>query len=215
MDYINIVQSINKVAVIAFFAILLLIGVEIFMMFKGKKKSLIKIPDFDPKFGKAAKVATTTVASGSMPASKSMVRMLVISTLLLILFGLMAVFGHYTLSNREVKNAIPQPVPLPQVELVESDGIIVFGQDWKKIQPQNISVTEGEMLYIGVATVKGTDIDKARIKINKPAWELTDETTQFNKQNSVYYVSYTIATSESSLKIDAQLHSKMDGWLEE
>ena len=217
MNYVSIIQSINKVAIIAFFAIVVLIVVEVSMMMKGKgKKETVKIPDFDPKFGEVAKGASTKTQLEIPGQKKSMIRMLIISSLLLILFGLMAVFGNYMLINQKTNDSkTPDVTPQPQIELVNSEGILIFNSTWQKIQLKNIPVGEGEVLYIGVATVKGTDIDKARIKINKKDWGIVDEVKAYNKDKGVFYMQYTIATDESSLKIDAQLHSKEDGWLAE
>jgi hypothetical protein len=36
---------------------------------------------------------------------------------------------------------------------------------------------------------------------------------QYNAEKKMYYKEYVVATGESRLKIDAQLHSATDGWL--
>lgn len=187
------------------------------MMFKEKKKkSAIKIPNFDPKFGDQAKIATTKAMVNNPKRMKSMIRLLVVTTLLLVLFGLMAVFGNYMLSQQStsISSVTPTTSP-PRIELVDSSGIIIFDSNWDKIKLENIAVTDGDILYVGVETVKNADIDKARIKINKKDWILGDETRAFNKEKQVFYIQYKIATDESSLKIDAQLHSRQDSWLQE
>ena len=68
-------------------------------------------------------------------------------------------------------------------------------------------------VYVGIQTIDEADIDRARIKINEKDWNVAHITSQFNKDKKVYYREYTIASGESKLKIDAQLHSETDGWL--
>ncbi len=53
----------------------------------------------------------------------------------------------------------------------------------------------------------------ARIKINQGEWDDQSITTNFNKEKNVFYRKYQLATNEAFLKIEAQLHSTVDGWL--
>jgi hypothetical protein len=75
------------------------------------------------------------------------------------------------------------------------------------------ALESGYKVFIGVKNISGIDIDKARIRINADKWNLEDETSKLEIKTGLFYKEYQIATNETKLKIEAQLHSQTEGWL--
>ena len=220
MDYVSLLQSVNKVAIIAFFIILVFIGVEVSWIMKGKKKNeKIEIPDFSNRFGQKVKVATIKQDIPQKNTTRSTPRKFIILTLLCALIGLVTLFILYINPLEQLTNKKPskviQPVITPIIEVVESEGIYLYTKNWKKLQDKTVTLDSLDSIFIGVHTIDGVPIDRARIRVNKNTWNISDETVLFDSTYGVYYKEYSIATNESQLKIDAQLHSKEDGWLSE
>jgi hypothetical protein len=210
MNYLFLIQSINKIALIAFSLTLLLIVYEVILMIKGRKNSgKIKIPDFNPKYAQSAKVANIKVSTPSTfqttpVGMKHNGRLIIIAILVLILFGLIALLTQY-IDLPSLKAQKKPAVVQTELKVVESDGIMLFNTSWKKLEGDIVSIHEGDMIRIGVT----------RIRINSSIWTPTDETIKFNKETDVFYRDYNIASNASSLKIDAQLYSDSGGWLGE
>lgn len=112
------------------------------------------------------------------------------------------------------------PTNTPQanvvVEEVVSHGIKIYDNKWQELKGTIAAeLAPGDTVYCALETIPSADIDRARIRVNATVWQLTDITQQFNKNLNVYYRECKVATSESKLKIEAQLHSVKDGWLGE
>jgi len=75
------------------------------------------------------------------------------------------------------------------------------------------NIRSGEVIYIALENISGSDIDRARIRVNTDSWSISDETDLYNSQKKIFYRQYQVASNESVLKIEAQLHSRADGWL--
>ena len=117
-------------------------------------------------------------------------------------------------SNSPSKKA-ESNAPKIVIQEISSLGLKVFTNSWVEVNEGDTGRTlkPGAKLYLGIQTIEEADIDRARIKVNEKDWNVAHITSQFNKEKKVYYREYTIASGESKLKIDAQLHSVADGWL--
>jgi len=71
----------------------------------------------------------------------------------------------------------------------------------------------GKKVYVGIENINDPNIDMARIKINQGEWDKDSITTNFNQEKNIFFREYFLSTNEAFLKIEAQLHSKIDGWL--
>lgn len=228
MDYSTIIQNLNKIAVGAFVAVLGLIIFETWMMLKSKKKknTVVDIPDFNLNSTTATKAVASVVQPAPVvqtppivPVGKSKPHLAFIVFLIVVLSGLLMVSGYYFYSNssnttNESEITTSNTTQAQQTKLVESSGIMLFNNKWERIHAENVQASPGDLIFIGVETVAGSDIDKARIRVNKQAWGVEDETTNTNSQYGVFYREYTISSEESKLEIDAELHSFSNGWLQ-
>jgi hypothetical protein len=106
--------------------------------------------------------------------------------------------------------------PLVEEKTVTSEGILIFDENFNLLKDEDLNKLEPQKkIIIGIKTLEGAEIDKARIRINRNIWRLEDETKKFENKNKVFYIEYEPASEESRLKIEAQLHSIKDGWLGE
>lgn len=132
---------------------------------------------------------------------------------MLLLFGIISVAG--LLFGNSQQSSVPVP-PAPQVQEVKSTGIKIYDNRWVEIPGESTDVLrEGDLLYIGVVSVRGANIDMARIKINEPVWSPQHTTTKYNPAFNVYYREYVISPTDVELEIEGQLHDKSTGWLSE
>lgn len=226
MDFTLTIQSLNKIAVGAFVFVLILIIFETYMMLKNdkKKKVITSLPDFNGGMKQKTVVAPPPVQQVKIPEVRkgSTSKKVYVGLLLVVLLGLMGATGYYFYSQSVPSTQKVAQTPSgtsdtaeSQVKTVESSGIILFDATWERIYSENIESELGDKIYIGIETVAGSDIDKARIRVNKEVWGAEDEVTAINNEKGVYYKEYVVATSEPTLKIDAQLHSRSGGWLSE
>lgn len=213
MDIIGILISLNKISLVALVVTVGFLFYQIYLLKKeteNKKKKLV-IPDF--KEGNATPFAQQSkilVPQEKQLYTKSSILPIIIGAVFLVIFGLIFVFGLLQSGAGRSQN----PIPTAAVNFVASKGIAIYNQNWvrladsmlKKIQP-------GEHIVVGIASVKGSDVDMARIRLNKNKWTQDDITYQFNRQMNLFYKEFVISTGESSLKFEAELHSKEDGWL--
>jgi hypothetical protein len=102
------------------------------------------------------------------------------------------------------------------VQEVQSSGIKIYNANWEEISGDTTdTLNGGDRIYVGIAMVVGSDIDKARIKVNSAEWTINDITADYNSQYNVFYKPYIIKENETKLEIEAQLYSKTKGWLSE
>lgn len=213
--FIEFVASINKVALIAFFAVFCFLIYEIKKIGgERKKREKPTVPQFNDKVQQAPAAMNSTplppiLTTPTNGKEKSPILMIIIGVTTIIgVIALVIVF--YNTSQKERKSAASIPI----IREIQSAGLKVYDKNWVEIDGKNASkVKPGEKLYIGIQTIVEADIDRARIKVNTPDWQISDITTLFNQARKVYYKEYSVATGTAQLKIDAQLHSASDGWL--
>lgn len=214
MDIISFLSSINKISLLAFAATLGFLSYEIYLLQKEKNKSKKPIV---PEFNINTKV-NPDIKAPVIGQTKTVVKhsnfFIILLIVLLVIFGAISALGFMNLKSSSVDTA--KNVPTPQVELLTSSGVKLFKEDFSVLNDvEAANLKPSNTIVVGVATVAGSDIDWARIRINKLVWSPEDTTTSFDEKNKVFYVKHMIATGESRLKIEAQLHSKADGWLGE
>lgn len=212
--FIDFVVSINKVALVAFFAVLAFLIFEIKKMVDEKrKKEKPVVPQFNDKMQQKPAAVNSTPLPALIPLKKDEKGG---NPLLMIAIGVISLIGvtilmvtSYTTSVKKQRTAA-----IPIVREIQSAGLRVYDANWMQIEnKKNEKAKPGEKLYIGLQTIVESDIDRARIKVNSNDWQISDITTLFNPKLKVYYREYIVATGTAQLKIDAQLHSASDGWL--
>lgn len=212
MEFIEALPLVNKISLFIFIIIFFVLGYEMVALKKeGKKKKFPDIPAFD-----ASKFATPLQMSKIIGAQeKQLVAKKKNNYALYIVIALFIIFGALTFvgfANRPASKTAQSPQPTPAVTYITSKGIRIFDITWKEIKDA-VSLKQGDKIYIGIETVQQVDIDMARIRVNEQQWREDQTTTLFNQENRVFYREHTIASGESRLQVQAQLHSKADGWL--
>lgn len=212
MDIIYFLSSINKLSLVAFLITLVVLVYEIRLLQREKLfRVKPKIPKFDESANPQLVQATTLIINKPEKVTKVNNLVIIVLVVLLIIFGLAVFFGF---SNYNQKSAQSTLGPTPIVNIVTSKGIKIFDNQFNPISDLQLSnIKPGEEIIIGIATVKDANIDRARIRVNKADWLTNDITVAFSPKNQIYYLKYIVATGESKLKIEAQLHSVIDGWL--
>ncbi len=209
--------SINKIALIAFFAVFCFLIFEIKKTIDDKKK---KEKPVVPQFNNTVQVnapvaANNTPLPAQVPIKKNVKEgnpylMIVIASVSLIGVTVLIYFS-YTINQQKQKVAATS---VPIIKEVSSAGLMVYDSKWKEIGSDKKNQAKyGDKIIIGIQTIVEADIDRARIKINSKDWQISDITTLFNPSLKVYYKEYVVATGTAQLKIEAQLHSASDGWL--
>lgn len=216
---IEFVLSINKIALLAFFAVLGFLIFEVKKMNdEKKKKEKPVIPQFNDAIIKGpVEQMTSTPLPQKLLVKKAGNEN---STIFMIGIGVVTLVGVIFIliitykTNLKKQQIASTPVPI--IREITSAGLKVYNMKWEDIElKKNDKAQPGEKLYIGIQTIVEADIDRARIKVNAKDWQISDITTLFNSQLKVYYKEYIVATGTAQLKIDAQLHSASDGWLGE
>ena len=104
----------------------------------------------------------------------------------------------------------------PLIKLVASSGIKIYDDEWTQLDEEKISsLSAGTMIIIALDKTEDKNIDAARIRVNKPSWAEEDGNLKFDEKKKVFYRDFVIATDTAFLKVEAQLHSSVDGWLGE
>lgn len=209
--------SVNKISFIAF---LITGSLVIYQIYLIKKETLKKIKPKIPEFKEGEKfkndrkmVVVQKNNDKKSPIKRERKISFVITLIIFLFFGLIILFDPF-----KFKKELPldKVTPTPIIKLVASSGIMVYNKNWVELTDDQIKeIQPGSIIYIGIKTVVGADIDKARIRVNKQYWSKEDLAVKFNKEKNVFYREYLIATGEGSLKIEGQLHSKTEGWLGE
>ena len=215
--FIDFVVSINKIALVAFFAVLGFLIYEIKKMIDDKKKrENPTVPQFNDRMQVPQTAAVKSIPLSPQTSVKknekeiSPLPMIIIGVISLVGVAILIVVSYST--NLKKQKVAATSVPI--VREISSAGLKVFDANWVDIESKKSNkATPGEKLYIGIQTIAEADIDRARIKINTRDWQISDITTLFNLQQKVYYREYIVATGTAQLTIDAQLHSASDGWL--
>ncbi len=215
MEIVDVLISFNKISLLALLVILAFLAYQIYLIKKeteNKKENLI-IPDF--------KVSPTQLIQSSQPIAKDEKKIytkssktpLIAGLILFFVFGMIFIAGLFrSKAQMEADSNALQPTPM--VNFVASRGIKIYNQNWVEFSDDSLSkIQPGDKVFIGIETIKQVDIDMARIRVNKSKWDQNDITRLFDKRLNVFFKEHTISTGESLLRIEAQLHSKIDGWL--
>lgn len=214
---LDFIISVNKISLIAFLITLGYLFYEFYLFKKEQKKEKIPtIPQFKEGLGPELKTATMMIAKEkekSTPNKNN--RVLIGLTFLLIFFAVVFLIGFfYKSSPKEQTKGLILPTQTVVEKVVDSSGIYIYDENFKLLEEKDLErLASGSTVIIGIKTIPQSDVDKARIRINKNYWEITDETNKFDTRNQIFYINYKIASNEQKLKIDAQLHSKSEGWL--
>ena len=218
---IDFLLSVNKISLVAFLGVL---GFLVYQISLLRNERLKKQKPVLPQFNATSIVNTAVMqqqaaAVVELPKKVEQVKQTKISPLLIAILILTALFFigfilymvFSNTSNKKVESNTPKIV----IQEISSPGLKVFTNAWIEINENETGkiFKSGMKVYVGIQTIDEADIDRARIKINEKDWNVAHITSQFNKDKKVYYREYTIASGESKLKIDAQLHSETDGWL--
>lgn len=216
MNILDYLISINKISIVAFVVTIGILIFEFRQLRKEKAKSIKpEIPQFDQS---ASPLPIDTQVVALQTANKNAQKLqyhkvlLIVLIVMVVFFGITSIIGLFT-GPKKVNTATNGEVV---VQEVKSAGIKVYDGTWSEIKDTTVStVKPGDLLYIGVVTITGVDVDKARIRINEAQWLPEHTTEQFDQKHRVFYREYTIGSDEAKLSIEAQLHSKTDGWLSE
>lgn len=212
-ELISILTSVNKISLVAFFITLGFLLYELYLFRKeGKRTSRPNIPQFNESIA-GAPIQTKVVKNDDANKTRPSNRLgLLIAFVLVIFFGIISLFGLINLKKNPAKET---GTASSGVTFLSSTGIKVFDSSWQEIKNE-VDVrrlNSGDKIFIGVETIDGIDIDRARIRVNGSLWRVEDIVTQFNKDYKVFYREYFLATGTANLKIESQLHSAGDGWL--
>ena len=211
MDIFQAFNYLNKLSFIAFLVTLGVIGYQIYQLKKDKSlkhDDKIVIPDFNEnmniKIDNYTKIDVNKYMSKQHQPINPLVMVGMAATFLLIVVLLVTIY------NRSTKS--PNNTQLIKYE--SSKGISVYNHNWELLNDEQLILLKPkDKIIITIATISDPYIDKARIKVNSSGWKTNDETKDFDKKINGYYKQYVIATNEVELKIEAQLHSSIDGWL--
>lgn len=207
---IEFISSVNKIAVLAFVAVLGFLVYEMKRMSDEKKKREKPIvPTLDLQKPGVQQNHNFTPLPKAPEKERSYTGVLVIGFVAFL--TLIGVVAYLITSQIQAKKSTPVA---PVVTEISSAGLRLYSSDWKEFTDlKALKPVPGEKIFIGIQTIQEADIDRARIKVNEKDWKINDITTSFNPDLKVYYKEYVVATGEAMLKISAQLHSASDGWL--
>lgn len=218
---IDFLVSINKISLVIFF---LTLGILIYeyrlLKLERQKEKIPKIPQFNDAYASSFKKNENVIVVENKeerykPHSTKLFIILIIITLFFAMVSLAGFIFQEKSNNITTSNQLANNSSFEE-KVVASEGILIFDENFNLLKDEDLNKLEPEKkIIVGIKTIQGADIDKARIRINKNIWGLEDETKKFNSKNQVFYIEYQLATAESQLKIEAQLHSIKDGWLGE
>jgi hypothetical protein len=218
---IDFLISINKISLIIFFLTLVILIYEYRLLkLESKKEKIPKIPQFNDAYASSFKKNENVVLVENRQErykshSTKFFIVLIIITLFFALASLVGFVFQGKTSNSTISNQLAI-TPLVEEKIVSSEGILIFDENFNLLKDEDLNKLEPQKkIIVGIKTLEGAEIDKARIRINRNIWRLEDETKKFENKNKVFYIEYEPASEESRLKIEAQLHSIKDGWLGE
>lgn len=216
---IDFLVSINKISLIIFVITFAILIYEYRLLKKeGKKRKTPKIPQFSDtyaaSFQKDAKVVIFEEKEEKF--TRHSPRLFVFLVIITLFFALLTLIGFFSKSEEVSFSSKLTPTSIVEERVFASEGIEIFDENFNLLKEEKlVAFQPGQKIIVGIKTIPQADIDKARIRVNKDFWEIGDETNKFNQKNQVFYIEYQLATGESKLKIEAQLHSLKEGWLGE
>lgn len=214
MDLIQFLVSVNKISVLAF------VGTFGFLLYEFKliqKDRQSKAKPNIPKFDAAKKIdllymQNATVVTDEPKAKTAISHKVLIGVLIvmLLLFGGISIIGGLITQKTTPADSQSQVI----IQEVKSKGVKLYDTTFKELSSAEIAkLKQGDVVNIAVESIRDAKIDSARIRVNENEWKSDAITVKFNPTYYLFYKEYTIATNESILKIEAQLHSSSDGWL--
>ncbi|HLC94434.1 MAG TPA: hypothetical protein VJH96_02610 [Patescibacteria group bacterium] len=219
MDIAAVIVSVNKIAIVAFFITGLFLGYEMYLFLKeeARAKKVQRIPDFTEFApGIKPKIVTLDKKSGEFPSQKKRSPLVIVVLVsCLVFFGILIVMKLFiAVPGNDIFNSLKTSKIEPTPSFVSSEGIKIYTEKWEELKDEQLHFLKtGDTIFIGIKTIPGIDIEKARIHINVDVWSLKDQTERFNRELNVFYTTHIVASEESRLKIEAQLYSQKDGWL--
>lgn len=214
MDVLQFFSSLNKVSLFAFIVMMGFLIYEVSLVMKGRThKEKPSIPRFNPS-AVSPLLAQNAAVSQMVPAKQSASHLALIVILIIMVVSL-AGFTFYTSSSNGTNANSRSNEPQVVIRELTSKGVSLYTTEWTELTGNALlTLSPGNTIICAVGTIPGFNIDKARIRVNENVWNETHTTTQFNKSFNVFYRQYTIGSEEEKLKIEAQLHSASEGWLE-
>lgn len=219
---VDFISSVNKISLVAFVAVLGFLIYEFWLLRQEQlKKQRPTLPQFnaDTTINKAViqqqAVQAAPLRPQPVPTKRTNAPPFPISVVIVIILLFIGVTSYLMITSNSQEKSQPNG-PQVIVQQITSPGLKIFTTNWTEIQGASQAATllkPGTTVYLAIQTINEADIDRARIKVNTVNWNVSDITSQFNKDKNMYYKEYIIATGESKLNIDAQLHSASDGWL--
>jgi len=210
MDILQLVSSVSKLSIIAFCITFAFLAYEIYLIKRDRKKDeKISIPQFSDQKTTSVKTAKLFVKKKETATSKGNLILIIVLILVMILFAGLIIYSYIQEGNSKKAQARETKVV---TTTLNSRGIRIFDDKWSEIKLTKIP-KEVVSLYVGLETIQQVDIDKARIRVNEKYWKQEHTTTELSKQHSVWYRKINIDPGMTDLQIEAQLHSKTEGWL--
>jgi len=217
---ISFILALNKLTLISFFITLLLLIYQIYLFKKEikKKKKKIVIPEFNENLNQ---LEMDKDSSFSIKKNNNLIfyrdffiNKVLIIFIIFVIFLSIFIFSLLTKDNQSTSANQSSNLTVEEKPKIVFYKIKIYNEDWKELTEEEIKkIPPGKKIIIGVETTDDLNIDMARIKINQGQWDQSSLTTKFNDKEKVFYREYQLATGDSFLKIEAQLHSKVDGWL--
>jgi len=213
---LDFIISINKISLVAFIGTLGFIVYE-FLLLKREKDSQSRpnIPNFNENLAsKNPLIIQDFMANRQMEKIvKTNPFILIALLVLLFIFGLLSIIGFLSVKNNSF-NSNTLVSPSPRIVYQKAQGIKIYDKNFNLLNDNDLTqMKKNSTIIIGIDKISGTDIDKARIRVNKNLWEQKDLTEKFDTRQNMFYIEYITASDEGKLEIEAQLHSKTDGWL--
>lgn len=215
MDIFSFLGYLNKLSLVAFVVTLAVLLYQLYLLRKeaSAKKDNPVIPEFDENKTVIAPALNYTKLDTSKLVTKKKTDNNLILLISITLVVMIILFGTIISKNNNNTSA---KTNTPLIQFVASKGIKIYDTKWSELNSdQIIALKTGDHVFIGLDKPNDVNIDGARMRVNQDKWLATDENLQFSNLRNVYYEDYVIATGAAFLKIEAQLHSKVDGWLGE
>ncbi len=215
IDFVFFIKSVNKIAIIAFAITLFFIITEIYFLIRQKKKGTRPvIPEFkgSQSYTKLKIADLPKTSDKKNIFNKPSQRYLVILLGILFFLGFIYFLGIILKDNKT--SSVPTANNQSSISVVSSSGIKLYNKSWQELTVSDIlKLKTGDKFIIGISGIVDLPVDKARIRVNQQEWLPQNEVTLFNNKENVYYKEYEIATAAARLVIEAQLHTKAEGWL--
>jgi len=211
MNLFSILSYLNKLSLLAFIVTLVALGYQLYLL---KKENKVKKSDpLIPKFREeiTTEIPNYTKLNPALLISNKNNKNKWLYLAIFFSFFLVLVIFLLIIKKSEQK---PTANPSQLVKYITSIGIKVYNNNWIELKDSEIKkLRPGNRIVIGIETIKDNNIDKARIRVNSNRWVDKDVTDKLNQAKNVFYREYIIASDDSALKIEAELHSVTDNWL--